>query len=94
MGPRNTRNFELHMSKGEQRCALFSSLTLKAQGSAIVGLENYTGEVKTKNFTSLLSALPVNKKVLVVVPEKNELIQKSSRNAQTGDAWPNRAGYT
>ena len=80
MGPRNERNFGLSMSKGEQKKALFSTLTMRAADESIFGLEGYTGDMKTKAFSTMLSKLPVKGKVLVVLSDKNALIEKSSRN--------------
>lgn len=80
MGPRNERNFELSMSKGEQKKALFSTLTMRAADESVFGLEGYTGEMKTKAFSTMLSKLPVKGKVLVVLSDKDALIEKSSRN--------------
>ncbi len=80
MGPRNERNFELSMSKGEQRKALFSTLTMRASDESIFALQGYQGDMKTKSFSTMLSKLPVKGKVLVVLPEKDALIEKSSRN--------------
>lgn len=80
MGPRNERNFEIGMSKGEQKKALFSCLTMRASDESIFALQGYEGDMKTKSFSTMLSKLPVKGKVLVVLPEKDALIEKSSRN--------------
>lgn len=79
-GPRNTRNFTKNMTKQERRGALFSALSSKAKDNAIVGLENYQGEISTKNFLAMIKKLSLPRKVLVVLPEKNNIVQKSSNN--------------
>lgn len=79
-GPRNERNFKKYMSKQERRGALLGVLTSKANDNAILGLEKYEGKVSTKGFVDMLKKLPVQKNVLVVLPEKNDVIEKSSRN--------------
>lgn len=80
-GPRNTRNFEVDMPKKQRRKALFSALSVKAKGGEIFALENYEAkEVKTKPFAEMIKKLPVERNVLVVIPEKNETVQKSSAN--------------
>lgn len=79
-GPRNNRNFEKSLTKKERKGALFSLLSLKAKDNLILGLDSYIGEISTKNFVTLLEKLPIDKKVLIVLSEKNELIQKSSNN--------------
>lgn len=79
-GPRNNRNFLVDMPKKQRRKALFSALSAKAKADQIIALEKYEGEVKTKTFAELLNKLPIERNVLVVIPEKNEVIQKSTNN--------------
>ena len=83
-GPRNDRNFEKDMPKKQRRKALFSALSSKLTTQDVYALESYTGEKpKTKEFLETLhkiKLLPDGRSVLVVIPEKNELIQKSSEN--------------
>lgn len=79
-GPRNDRNFVVDMPKKQRRKALFSALSVKAKADQIIALESYEGEVKTKAFADLIKKLPVDRNVLVVIPEKNEVIQKSTSN--------------
>lgn len=79
-GPRNTRNFKVDMPKKQRRKALFSALSVKAKNNEILALEKYEGDVKTKLFAEMLKKLPVERNVLIVIPEKNEVIQKSSNN--------------
>lgn len=80
-GPRNTRNFEVAMPKKQRRKALFSALSAKAKNNEIFALENYDAkEVKTKQFAEMIKKLPVERSVLVVIPGKNEIVQKSSAN--------------
>ncbi|MFC1655569.1 50S ribosomal protein L4 [Patescibacteria group bacterium] len=80
-GPRNTRNFEVDMPKKQRRKALFSALSAKAKNNEIFALENYEAkEVKTKPFAEMVKKLPVDRNVLVVIPGKDEMVQKSSAN--------------
>ena len=79
-GPRNTRNFEVDMPKKQRRKALFSALSVKAKNDQIIALEMYEGEIKTRTFAELLKKLPIERNVLVVIPERNEVIQKSTSN--------------
>ena len=81
-GPRNTRNFEKKMPTKERRKALFSALSSKAQDKKILGLKEYKGEINTKQFDAMLKKLPVGRNVLVVLPNKDEAIEKSSNNLQ------------
>lgn len=80
-GPRNTRNFTIMMPQKQRRAALFSALSEKANLKHIFVLEGYESKtIKTKAFAEMIKALPIERKVLIVIPEKNETIQKSSRN--------------
>lgn len=81
MGPRNVRNFEKDMPKKQRRKALFSALTLKAQDNHIIALDQYKEtEVKTKSIVTMLSKMPVARKTLIVLDEKNAVLQKSANN--------------
>jgi len=80
-GPRNNRNFAKDMPKKQRRKALFSALSEKARNNEIIGLEAYEAkEAKTKDFAAMLKKLPIERNALVVIPEKNTIIQKSSSN--------------
>lgn len=80
-GPRNTRNFTKMMPKKERRAALFSALSVKAKDGDIIAFEGMKLEApKTKEFMSLLAKLPEGKKYLFVLPERDEIFYKSSRN--------------
>jgi len=80
-GPRNNRNFSKDMPKKQRRKALFSALSEKARNNEVIGLESYDAkEPKTKDFATMLGKLPVERNALVVIPEKNIVIQKSSSN--------------
>lgn len=80
-GPRNEKNFKKDMPKKQRRVALFSALSAKLKDDQIFALEEYKTEgPKTKAFVEMLYKLPVNDDVLVVLPEKNEALQKSARN--------------
>lgn len=82
-GPRNTRNFKKDLSVSERRAGLFCALSAKMKDNSIFGLDTYTGEMSTKAFSSMLSTLPIDRNVLIVLSDKNELVQKSSRNLPT-----------
>jgi large subunit ribosomal protein L4 len=82
-GPRNNANFIKEMPKKMRRAALFSCLSFRAQEEgALLALENYGGEVKTKTFMSLFEKLPVihGRKIVFVVSEKNPAFELSARN--------------
>ena len=80
-GPRNVRNFEKLMPKRQRRKALFCALSEKARSNEIMALEGYeTEKSKTKDFAALLKKLPIAQDVLIVIPEKNIILQKCTRN--------------
>lgn len=80
-GPRNSRNFEKDMPKKQRRRALFCALSEKARTNNVIALEDYSGEeIKTKDFAAMLKKMPLKRSVLVVIPEKNSVVQKSSKN--------------
>jgi large subunit ribosomal protein L4 len=79
-GPRKERNYTVAMPKKQRRKALFSALSVKAKDNQIMALEGYEGDVKTKSFAEMIAKLPIERNVLVVIPEKNEVIQRSSNN--------------
>jgi len=80
-GPRNTRNYTLNMPKKARRAALFSCLSQKAADKQVFALETYVAkEPKTKEFAQLVEKLPEGRSLLVVLGEKNEVLEKSARN--------------
>lgn len=82
-GPRKNRNFSKDMPKKQRRLALFSALSEKARNNEIIALEGYkTEEPKTKPFVEMLKKLPIEKDVLIVIPEKDKNVQKASNNIQ------------
>ena len=80
-GPNKGRNFVKDMPKKQRRKALFCALSEKARNQEIFVLEGYSADKpKTKEFAAMLQKLPIDRNVLVVIPEKNESVQKSSSN--------------
>lgn len=80
-GPRNVRNFLLRASKMERRHALFSALADKLQSEQVAALESFTSEKpQTKIFAQMLTKLPFKKKILFVLPERNDVFYRSCRN--------------
>lgn len=80
-GPRNNRNFSIQMPKKQRRLALFSALSQKLNDDKIFALSGYTKkEIKTKDFNALVAKLPVEKSLLVILDQPNEIIQKSAAN--------------
>lgn len=81
MGPRNNRNFIKDMPRNQRRQALFSALSMKAQGGGIIALDKYDAqEIKTKDFVTMLDKLPKARTTLIVLDQKNEILEKSAKN--------------
>jgi large subunit ribosomal protein L4 len=64
-----------------------SALSYKAKDNSIIVLEDFSYEApKTKGFVSMLKDLKVeNRKLLLVLPEKNEFVFLSARNLEKAD---------
>ena len=75
------RNIEADMPKSMRRAALFSALTDKAQQKQVIVVKELSLEKpKTKMMATIAKALPVGRKMLLVLAEKNESIERSGRN--------------
>jgi large subunit ribosomal protein L4 len=81
-GPRNEANFRKEMPKKMRRAALFSCLSFRAKQGAIIGLENYPDDAKTKNFVNLLKKLPVEygRRIVVVTAGRHRALELATRN--------------
>lgn len=80
-GPRNVRNFNLNMPKKARRAALFSCLSQKVADSKVFALDAYKADgAKTKDFAVMVKKLPEGRSLLIVLEEKNEVLEKSANN--------------
>ena len=82
-GPR-PRDYEFKLNKKVKSLARKSALSYKAKNSAIVVVEDFNMEApKTKEFVTITKNLKVaDKKLLMVLPEKNNFVYLSARNLQ------------
>lgn len=80
-GPR-PRDYEFKLNKKVKSLARKSALSYKAKNSAIVVVEDFNMEApKTKEFVTITKNLKVaDKKLLMVLPEKNNFVYLSARN--------------
>lgn len=80
-GPR-PRDYSFKLNKKLKQLARKSALAYKAKENSIIALESFNMETpKTKQYTEILNNLKLNNdKVLMVIPDYNEQIYKSSRN--------------
>ena len=79
-GPK-PRTYGGSINKKVRRLAMKSALSSKVAAEEMVVLDNLAlSEIKTKEVVKVLSALETGKKVLIVLPEKNDVVYRSARN--------------
>lgn len=79
-GPK-PREYGFSINKKVRRLAMKSALSSKVAAEEMVVLDSLQLDaIKTKDVVSVLSALEAGKKVLLVLPEKNDVIYRSARN--------------
>ena len=82
LGPK-PRDYRYTVNKKERRLAIKSVLSTKVLENNLVVVDKLSfDKKKTKNMVSALSSLKVEGKTLIVLPEKNENVQKSARNIE------------
>ncbi len=82
LGPK-PRDYSYTVNKKEKRLAIKSVLSSKVLENNLVVVDSLTfNEIKTKNMVKALDALKVEGKALIVLPAKNENVQKSARNIE------------
>ncbi len=82
LGPK-PRDYSYTINKKERRLAIKSVLSSKVLENNLVVVDKLAfNEIKTKNMVKALDALKIEGKTLIVLPEKNENVQKSARNIE------------
>ena len=82
LGPK-PRSYKYTVNKKERRLAVKSMLSMKVLEQSLVVVDKLAfNEIKTKNMVSALNNLKVTGKTLVMLPEKDEKVQKSARNIE------------
>ena len=80
LGPK-PRSYTYVLPKKMRRLALKSALSSKVADGEMLVLEELTLDaIKTKTIAAMLTALGADRKVLLVLPEKNDVVVKSARN--------------
>ena len=80
LGPK-PRSYKYTVNKKERRLAVKSMLSMKVLEQSLVIVDKLAfDEIKTKNMVNALNNLKVTGKTLIMLPEKNENVQKSARN--------------
>ena len=82
LGPK-PRSYKYTVNKKEKRLAIKSILSSKVLENELVVVDSLDlKEIKTSKMAKALTNLKVEGKSLIVLPEKNENVQKSARNIE------------
>ena len=82
LGPK-PRSYKYRVNKKEKRLAIKSCLSSKVLENELVVVDSLPlKEIKTKEMVKTLNNLKVEGKTLILLPEKNETVQKSARNIE------------
>ena len=82
LGPK-PRSYRYTVNKKERRLAIKSVLSSKVLENELVVVDKIDfKEIKTKEMVKVLNNLKVEGKTLMLLPEKNENVQKSARNIE------------
>ena len=80
LGPK-PRSYSYKLNKKERRLAIKSCLSSKVIENELTGVDKFEfNAIKTKEVAKMLNSLKLEGKTLILLPEKNEIIQKSARN--------------
>ena len=82
LGPK-PRSYKYTVNRKEKQLAIKSLLSSKVLENDLVVVDKFDfKEIKTKQMATAMKNLKVESKALVVIPEKNENVQKSARNLE------------
>ena len=82
LGPK-PRSYKYTVNKKERRLAIRSLLSSKVLENQLTVVDKISfEEIKTKNMVTALNNLKVEGKALIMLPERNENVQKSARNIE------------
>ena len=82
LGPK-PRSYKYTVNKKERRLAIKSVLSSKVLENNLVVVDKMDlKEIKTQNMVKALNSLKIEGKTLIMLPEKNETVQKSARNIE------------
>ena len=77
------RSYKYRVNKKERRLAIKSVLSSKVLENQLTVVDKFAfDEIKTKQMVNALENLKVTGKTLVVLPERDEKVQKSARNIE------------
>ena len=82
LGPK-PRTYGISLNKKVRRLAMKSALSSKVAANEMIVLDSINLDaIKTQAMAKMFAAIETGKKVLVVLPENNEVIYKSIRNIE------------
>src|SRR5690625_3068625 len=83
-GPKPARNYKYKLPKKVRRLALRSALSTKVQEDNFIVLDELNFDApKTKNVVSMLDALKVEDKTLIVTSKTNENVIRSAKDRKS-----------
>ena len=82
LGPK-PRSYNYTVNKKEKRLAIKSMLSSKVLENELIVVEKLPlKEIKTKEMARILNNLKVEGKTVILLPQKDEIVQKSARNIE------------
>ena len=82
LGPK-PRSYKYKINKKEKQLAIRSLLSSKVLENTLMIVDKFDfKEIKTKQVVNALTNLKVEGKTLIMVPEKDEILQRSARNIE------------
>ena len=82
------RDFSQKVNKQAKRNALVSALSAKVADGDFIALDKFAIEPKTKQMASILKALNLDKRVLVITAENDEIVMRASGNIKSVKVLP------
>ncbi len=79
-GPTGDQNYKIQQNKKEHRLALKSALTLRVKDGLKIVDTLELKDTKTKAFVEILTALKVEGRIMVILPEIEDNVALSARN--------------
>ncbi len=80
LGPK-PREYGIDVNKKVKRLAMKSALSAKVAANEMIVLDDFgLDAIKTKDVAAVLAAVKADKKTLIVLPEKDDVVYKSARN--------------
>ena len=82
LGPK-PRAYGIDVNKKVKRLAMKSALSAKVAANEMIVLDGFgLDAIKTKDVAAVLAAVKADKKTLIVLPEKDDVVYKSARNLE------------